>query len=112
MTTPMPLRAVGYCRTSGETQRDNASIPNQQAGIEQFVNASGWRLVDWYVDECKTGSKIEGRDAFQQMMRDAANDRFNVIVVFDVTRFGRDGMDVLESAKTLARSFGVHVCDT
>jgi site-specific DNA recombinase len=104
-------RAGGYCRTSGETQRDNTSIPNQQADITRFVEAQGWNLVKFYVDECKSGAKIAGRDDFQQMMRDAANDRFDVIVVWDMSRFGRDGLDILNSAKTLKRDFNVDVVD-
>src|SRR6266540_2162204 len=67
-----PLRAVGYCRTSGEGQRDNTSIPRQQQTIEEFVSRSGWKFLTHYVDECKSGAKEEGREAFQQMIRDAA----------------------------------------
>lgn len=107
------LRAVGYCRTSGEGQRDNASIPEQKASVERYTAASGWRLVRHYdKDECKSGAKIAGRDDFQRMMRDAAAGGFDVVVVHDLTRFGRDGMDILESARTLAREYGVHVVDT
>jgi DNA invertase Pin-like site-specific DNA recombinase len=106
-------RAVGYCRTSTEAQRDNTSIANQKATIERFAAAQGWRLVRHYTDEARSGSKIEGREQFQQMMRDAAGGgQFDVVVVYDLTRFGRDGMDVLESARTLAREYGVHVVDT
>ena len=45
------------------------------------------------------------------MMRDAANNRFDVIVVWDMSCFGRDGLDILNSAKTLKRDFGVDVVD-
>jgi DNA invertase Pin-like site-specific DNA recombinase len=106
------LRAVGYCRTSSESQRDNTSIPSQKEAIERFVTSNGWTFVGYYVDECKSGSKIEGRDEFQRMMRDAANREFDVLVPFDTTRFGRDGFDILTSAKTLKRDFGVDVVDT
>jgi site-specific DNA recombinase len=106
------LRAVGYGRTSGETQRDNTSIPNQKDDITHFVKSQNWTLTRFYVDECKSGAKIAGRDDFQQMMRDAANNRFDVIVVWDMSRFGRDGLDILNSAKTLKRDFGVDVVDT
>lgn len=107
------LRVAGYCRTSSEAQKDNASIPNQKAAIERFASTQGWAVAGWYVDESRSGSKIEGRDAFQRLMRDAASGgRFDVVVVYDLTRFGRDGMDVLESARTLAREYSVHVVDT
>jgi DNA invertase Pin-like site-specific DNA recombinase len=106
------LRAVGYCRTSGENQRDNTSIPNQKESITGYAKAESWNLTKFYVDEAKSGAKIAGRDAFQQMMKDAALGRFDVIVVFDTTRFGRDGFDILSSARTLKTVFGVDVLDT
>ncbi len=106
------LRAAGYCRTSGEGQRDNTSIPSQKQDIELLSTQSGWQHIHHYVDESKTGSKIAGRDAFQQMMRDAANNKFDVVVVYDISRFARDGFDILESARTLNREYGIHVVDT
>src|SRR5262249_13819034 len=106
------LRAAGYCRTSGESQRDNTSIPDQKAEITRFCALMGWVLVGFYIDECRTGSKIEGREEFLRMMRDAANGVFDVVVPFDVKRFGREGFDILDSARTLQRDFGVAVVDT
>ena len=106
------LRAAGYCRTSSESQRDNSSIPIQKAAIERFVSLNDWTFVRFYVDESKTGSKIAGRHEYQRMMRDAANGQFDLIVPFDTSRFGRDGIDILTSARTLKQDFGVHVVDT
>jgi site-specific DNA recombinase len=86
--------AVGYCRTSGEGQRDNTSIPVQKDYIEEFCQRNGWKFVSHYVDESKSGAKIAGRDAFQKMLKDAALGKFDVIVAYDVTRFARDGVDI------------------
>jgi DNA invertase Pin-like site-specific DNA recombinase len=83
------LRAAGYCRTSGEAQRDNTSIPTQRNGIESHIERHDWTFLKHYVDECKSGSKIAGRDAFQQMMRDAASNNFDVLVVYNINRFSR-----------------------
>ena len=106
------LRAVGYCRTSGEGQRDNTSIPNQKRVIEEFCERNGWEFLKHYVDESKTGSKVEGRESFQAMLKHAALEQFDLIVPFDVSRFARDGVDVLGNAKLLRDAFGVHVVDT
>ena len=100
-----PLRAVGYCRTSGEGQRDNTSIPSQKQAIESFCQLERWQHLHHYVDESKTGSKIAGRDDFQRMLRDAANGQFDIVVVCDIDRFARDGFDILGSARTLKREF-------
>lgn len=106
------LRAVGYCRTSGESQRDNTSIPRQRAEIERMCKANGWKLLRIYVDESRSGSKTEGRDEFQAMLRDAANGEFDVLVPFDATRLARDGVDVVSTAKVLRASFGVLTVDS
>jgi site-specific DNA recombinase len=106
------LRAAGYCRTSGEGQRDNTSIPIQNQRIEHFVQRQGWNFVGHYVDECKSGGKIAGREDFQRMMKDAANDKFDIIVPYDASRFARDGCDIIHNAKFLRNTYDVYVVDT
>ncbi|MBN1362563.1 MAG: recombinase family protein [Sedimentisphaerales bacterium] len=105
------LRAVGYCRTSGEGQRDNTSIDTQKKDIGLFCEREGYMLTRFYVDECKTGKQIAGRDEFQQMLKDAANDHFEVVVAWDISRFARDGLDIMNNADALKRLYGVVTVD-
>jgi DNA invertase Pin-like site-specific DNA recombinase len=107
-----PLRAAGYCRTSGEGQRDNTSIPRQKEAIAAFCKGNGWRPPEFYVDECKSGAKFAGRDAFKRMVSDATAGRLDVLVPYDAKRFGRDGVDIMSTAKMLRATFGVFVVDT
>lgn len=111
MSSTTPLRAAGYCRTSGEGQRDNTSIPRQKKDIERACQQNGWTFVAHYVDEAKSGSKIDGRDAFVRMMADAAKGKFDIVVPFDVTRFARDGVDIVDNAKALKAKFRIYVVD-
>jgi DNA invertase Pin-like site-specific DNA recombinase len=106
------FRVGGYCRTSGESQRDNTSIPVQKQAIEAFCKANGWRLVKFYVDEAKSGSKIAGREAFQEMVADAEAGGLDVLAPYDSTRFARDGVDILDTAKRLKKGHGVFTVDT
>src|SRR5262245_52859985 len=110
-TNGKQLRAAGYCRTSGEGQRDNTSIPTQKEAIEAACEAAGWQLVGHYVDECKSGAKTDGRDDFRRLLRDAAAGQFDVVVPFDFTRFARDGVDIVSTAKVLKAELGIHVVD-
>jgi DNA invertase Pin-like site-specific DNA recombinase len=112
VSTNHPIRVVGYCRTSGEAQRDNTSIPRQREDIEAMAQAEGWTLVRHYVDECKSGAKTEGRDAFNKMLADAARKQFDMVVFFDVSRLGRDGVNVLSTSKFLKDNFSIHTVDT
>jgi site-specific DNA recombinase len=106
------LRVVGYCRTSGEGQRDNTSIPTQKKCTEEFCKRNDWRFLSHYVDESKSGAKIGGRTEFQRMLKDAALEKFDTIIAFDVTRFARDGVDILTNAKFLRENYGVYFVDT
>jgi len=103
------LRAVGYCRTSGESQRDNTSIPRQKEAIESYVRNRDWKFQKHYVDECKSGSSVKGRTAFQRMLKDAELGKFDVIVPFVIDRFARDGLDILYNAKTLKEQYQVSI---
>jgi DNA invertase Pin-like site-specific DNA recombinase len=76
------LRAVGYCRTSGEGQRDNTSIPRQKNEIERFIASNEWEFVGHYVDECKSGATVAGRDDFKRMLRGGANDEYDIVVPY------------------------------
>lgn len=104
------LRAVGYCRTSSEAQRDNASIPIQKKAIENFIQTNRWKFEKHFVDESKSGATIEGRNEFKRMLAEAYQSKFDIIVCYDVTRYGRDGVDILSTSKSLGQ-VGVHVCD-
>lgn len=106
------LRAVGYARTSGEGQRDNTSIPEQRRAVEAFCEREGWDLRETYADECRSGAKTAGREDFLRLMRDAAADRFDVVVCYQISRWGRDGADIIESSRTLKKDFGVDVVET
>ena len=106
------LRAVGYCRTSGEGQRDNTSIPSQKEAIEKWCEREGYQFIAHYVDEAKSGAKVAGRDEFQRLMKDAVAGSFDIAVVYQISRWGRDGTDIMDSARTLQRDFGIDVVDT
>ena len=106
------LRAVGYCRTSGEGQRDNTSIPSQKEAIEKWCEREGYQFIAHYVDEAKSGAKVAGRDEFQRLMKDAVAGGFDIAVVYQISRWGRDGTDIMDSARTLQRDFGIDVVDT
>jgi len=107
--TDTKLRAVGYCRTSGEGQRDNSSIPKQRQGIEEFVKHKGWQFIRHYIDECKSGSYIEGRHNFQLMLKDAPKKEFDIIVPYDIDRFARDGVDIISNADLLKKTFDISI---
>lgn len=81
--------AVGYVRRS--TDRQEQSIPDQKKAIDAYAAEHGLRLDRFYVDDAISGASTLGRRAFQQMIQEAQSPArpFDLIVVYDVKRFGR-----------------------
>lgn len=54
-------KVVGYCRVSSECQcqEDKFGIEAQRAEIEAYCAENGFEVVDWYIDEAKSGAKMD-----------------------------------------------------
>ncbi|GAI66600.1 unnamed protein product, partial [marine sediment metagenome] len=102
-------RTVGYVRRS--TDRQEQSIPDQKKALEAYAAKHGLRLVKFYVDDAISGTSTLGRRAFQQMIGDAESptQRFDIIVVYDVKRFGRIDNDEAGYYRYKLRTHGVEV---
>lgn len=86
---PPTLRAAEYVRMSTEHQQ--YSTQNQAQTIREYAERRGIEIIKTYSDEARSGLVIDGRAALQQMIHDVESGaaEFNVILVYDVTRWGR-----------------------
>jgi DNA invertase Pin-like site-specific DNA recombinase len=87
---PVPLvRAAQYVRMSTEHQQ--YSTKNQSDVIREYASKRGYEIVRTYADAGKSGLRILGREALQQLIRDVQDGSpgFDVILVYDVSRWGR-----------------------
>jgi len=100
---------VGYVRRS--TDRQEQSIPDQKKALEAYAAEHSLRLGRFYVDDAISGTSTLGRRAFQRMITDALSPAkpFDVIVVYDVKRFGRIDNDEAGYYRHLLRTHGVDV---
>jgi len=82
-------RAAEYVRMSTEHQQ--YSTENQGDVIRNFAERRGMTIVRTYIDSGKSGLTIDGRNALKQLIHDVENGNadFNVILVYDVSRWGR-----------------------
>lgn len=82
-------RAAAYVRMSTEHQR--YSTDNQLDVIKKYASLHNYQLVQTYADEGKSGLRVAGRDALQQLLADIEGHvaTFNVVLVYDVSRWGR-----------------------
>ena len=102
-------KAVGYVRRS--TDRQEQSIGDQKKAIETYAAEQGFRLKKFYIDDAISGTSTLGRRAFQQMIKDAESSarRFNMIIVYDIKRFGRVDNDEAGYYRHLLKTYGVEI---
>jgi DNA invertase Pin-like site-specific DNA recombinase len=83
------MRAAQYVRMSTEHQQ--YSTQNQTDRIREYAAQRGLEVVKTYADEGKSGLRIAGRLALQQLIRDVESGEadFSVVLVYDVSRWGR-----------------------
>ncbi len=85
-----------YCRLSSE-DGDNAesdSIKNQRELITYYLkNEENLKIVDYYADDGYSGTSFH-RPEFKRMFNDMVNGRINTIIVKDLSRFGRNYIEV------------------
>ncbi len=83
---------AGYCRISvdEEQDRDNTSIENQKAIIEDYVkkNFPGSTL-EFYEDRDKSGYTFEQRGGYQKMRKELISHKKDILIVKDFSRFSR-----------------------
>ena len=86
---PCLVRAAEYVRMSTDHQK--YSTENQAKAIRQYAETHNMEIVRTYADKGKSGLRIEGRDALQQLIDDvkAGTAEFEVILVYDISRWGR-----------------------
>ena len=84
-----------YVRLSQEDERagESLSIENQKMILTKYVAEQGWTLVDVYVDDGYSGTDFN-RPAVTQLLEDAKNGKINLIICKDLSRFGRNYIEV------------------
>ena len=102
---------AGYCRISvdEEMDRDNTSIENQKAIIDEFVHKKfpGSSLT-FYEDRDRSGYTFEQREGYQQMRPGLLGPQYDILVVKDFSRFSRRNSRGLVELEDL-RDAGVRI---
>jgi site-specific DNA recombinase len=99
-----------YIRVSTSMQVEGYSLEAQRDRLTKFAEFEHMEIVREYCDAGKSGKSIAGRPEFTQMLQDVASDRDGVqyILVFKLSRFGRNAADVLNSLQYI-QDYGVNL---
>lgn len=101
------IKVVIYIRYSSHNQDGSFSTEYQLSECKKYLENCGYELVEVYIDEAKTGKKIAGRDAFDAMMHDASQNKFEKIIVFSFSRSFRNTRDALNYNHDLREKYGI-----
>ena len=95
----MKRKCYIYIRVSTAMQVDGYSLEAQKERLIKFAEFQEMEVVREYCDAGKSGKSITGRPEFQRMLQDVSEERDGVafILVFKLSRFGRNAADVLNS---------------
>lgn len=99
-----------YTRVSTAMQIDGYSLDAQKARMKAYADFNDYQIVGEYEDAGKSGKSIEGRASFCRMMDDikSGKDGVSYVLVFKLSRFGRNAADVLSTLQVM-QDFGVNL---
>ena len=98
------LAVAYYARVSTDKDEQINSLGNQKRYFEDYIAANPhWTFAGGYVDEGISGTSVEGREQFLQMIEDAKCGRFDLIVTKEISRFARNTLDSLRYTRELLR---------
>ena len=95
------MNIAAYCRVSTDKEDQLNSLETQKKFFEEFAGKNGHYLTRVYADEGISGTKTKNRKEFLQLMRDAREKTFDMIIVKDISRFARNTKDLLELVEQL-----------
>lgn len=106
------LRVAAYARVSTEKDDQANSLASQKNYFADYIGRqSDMELSNVYFDEGISGTQTRKRSGFNQMIQDALNGNFNLILTKEVSRFARNTVDTLFYTRELKKA-GVGVIFT
>lgn len=108
--TKQKIKVYLYTRVSTTMQIDGHSLDAQKSRMKAFADYNDYEIAGEYEDAGKSGESIEGRLEFDCMMEDikSGKDGVSYVLVFKLSRFGRNAADVLSTLQVM-QDFGVNL---
>lgn len=96
-----------YVRLSQEDSRagESISVENQKLMLTKHVKEKGWELKEIYCDDGFSGTN-QNRPAFQRMITDVKQGFINAILIKDLSRLGRNYLEVGNLAEVTLPEYG------
>lgn len=102
------LKVCAYARVSTDSAEQEGSLENQEQHYREMITANPmYEFAGIYSDQGISGYK-EARPGFQKMMEDARAGKIDLIITKSISRFARNTVTVLKSAREL-KGMGVGI---
>lgn len=97
-----------YFRLSQEDERqgESASIEHQRTILRKYAEERGFEIHDEYIDDGISGTTFQ-RPEVQRLLDDAKTGVVNTIIVKDLSRFGRNYIEVGQYIDYVFPAFGI-----
>ena len=83
----MTMKVALYCRVSTSTK--DQTTENQLRELNSYCDRMGYEVVKIYEDEVSGAKSREKRPAYSELCKDAFLKKFDIVIGWDVSRFGR-----------------------
>ena len=96
------LRVTYYARVSSESDEQLNSLGNQITYYEDLIKRNqNWTFVPGYIDEGLSGISTKKRENFNRMVEDAAENKFDLVITKEISRFARNTLDSIQYTRQL-----------
>lgn len=96
------IKVASYCRVSTDRDDQANSFESQQRYFKEYIDRQpDWELYQVYADEGITGTSTKKRAAFNRMIADAHQGKFQLILTKEVSRFSRNILDTITYTREL-----------
>lgn len=104
------LRVTFYTRVSTNLEEQLHSLKSQVGYFRDYIQKQkNWVFVEGYIEEGISGVRATKRDAFNRMIEDGRNKKFDLILTKEVSRFARNTLDsIFYTRELLKNGVGVY----
>lgn len=103
------LNKIGlYMRLSRDDDKagESMSIDNQRIILQSYAAEFGGEIVDEYIDDGWSGTNFD-RPNIKRMLQDAQSGKIDTIIVKDLSRFGRNYIQVGQYIDYIFPAYGI-----
>lgn len=93
-----------YCRVSTTEQAEEGySIGEQERLLMEFCNKNNYEVYKTYADKGISGKDIQHRPAIRELLQDASDRKFNMVISWKINRLSRKLSDAIKIIETLEK---------